>query len=57
MNQIQNNHHILFLGTTLGNHQRECHQGVVSNVLSAVHTVQNTVFSINVQKKYTSFDC
>lgn len=26
-------HHILFLGTTLGNHQRKCHQSIVGNTL------------------------
>lgn len=25
-------YHILFLGTTLGNHQRECHQGIIGNM-------------------------
>ena len=45
VNQIHHHlhHHVLFLGATLGNHQREGHEGVVRQALGAIGTVEDAV--------------
>ena len=47
-------HHVLFFRTTLGNHQCECYQSIVSNTLSTVLTIENTVLFHKPKEQHSS---
>ena len=52
--QIHNHlhHHILLLGTALGNHQGECHERVVDYTLAAVCGIENVVLLHEPQEEH-----